>query len=78
MVIYGNPDSEGVLYEGPVVVHANGWLELEGNRLLSPSAVHHLDIYDESEHHDADESETTERGHDDGGGDDRTNRFSPR
>lgn len=47
VVIYGDADADDVLYEGPVVVHANGWLELEGNRLLSPSAVHHVDIYDD-------------------------------
>lgn len=47
VVVYDGPDPDDVLYEGPLVVHANGWLELEGNRLLSPSAVHHVDIYDD-------------------------------
>ncbi|WP_394741418.1 hypothetical protein [Natronococcus roseus] len=46
-VVYDEADAEDPLYEGPLVVHANGWLELEGNRLLSPSAVHHVDIYDD-------------------------------
>lgn len=40
VVIYDGTDAADVLYEGPIVVHANGWLELEGDRLLSPSAVH--------------------------------------
>ncbi|NUB92705.1 hypothetical protein HTZ84_03490 [Haloterrigena sp. SYSU A558-1] len=46
VVIYDEPVDDDPLYEGPIVVHANGWIELEGNRLLSPSAVHHIDIYD--------------------------------
>ncbi|MDG5759227.1 hypothetical protein QA600_07725 [Natronococcus sp. A-GB1] len=46
-VVYDEADAEDPLYEGPLVVHANGWLELEGNRLLSPSAVHHVDTYDD-------------------------------
>lgn len=84
VVIYGDADADDALYEGPIVVHANGWLELEGNRLLSPSAVHHIDIYDD---------ETRSRdGEEDGPGrgdgrdrdgwrsddDRRTGRFSPR
>ncbi|ELY94898.1 hypothetical protein C482_17523 [Natrialba chahannaoensis JCM 10990] len=47
VIVYESSDPDDVLYEGPIVVHANGWLELEGNRLLSPSAVHHIDIYDD-------------------------------
>ena len=77
VVIYDAVDADDPLYEGPVVVHANGWIELEGNRLLSPAAVHHIDVYD-------DESEWHGDGGDDSddGGDfdseNRTNRFSPR
>ncbi|WP_247002441.1 hypothetical protein [Halosolutus gelatinilyticus] len=47
VVIYDGADADDVLYEGPILVHPNGWLELEGNRLLSPGAVHHIDIYDD-------------------------------
>ena len=80
-VVYDGPDPEDVLYEGPLIVHLNGWLELEGDRLLSPSAVHHVDVYDE-----VDDPGDRTGGRDDGrGGDDdgssdrsRTNRFSPR
>ncbi|WP_440764055.1 hypothetical protein [Natronorubrum sp. DTA7] len=78
VVIYdeASADAES-LYEGPIVVHGNGWLELEGGRLLSPSAVHHIDIYDdidESGEQNADERNTDE----DAGDDYRTGRFSPR
>ena len=34
---------ETVLHEGPATVRANGWVELPSGRLLSPSAVHHVD-----------------------------------
>ncbi|QSW99478.1 hypothetical protein [Haloterrigena alkaliphila] len=47
VVIYDDPVDDDPLYEGPIVVRANGWIELEGNRLLSPHAVHHIDIYDD-------------------------------
>ncbi|GAB3676176.1 hypothetical protein [Halopiger thermotolerans] len=47
VVIYDGTDEDDVLYEGPVLIHPNGWLEVEGNRLLSPGAVHHIDIYDD-------------------------------
>ncbi|RKD98291.1 hypothetical protein [Halopiger aswanensis] len=47
VVIYDGTGEDDVLYEGPVLIHPNGWLELEGDRLLSPSAVHHIDIYDD-------------------------------
>ncbi len=75
VVIYDERDAEEPLYEGPIVVHPNGWLELEGDRLLSPSAVHHIDIYD-----DAVADQTTARDDDDDrdGDGHRTNRFSPR
>lgn len=42
-VVYGDLDEETVLHRGPVVVRANGWVELPGDRLLSPGAVHHVD-----------------------------------
>ncbi len=76
-VVYDGPGPDDVLYEGPIIVHLNGWLELEGDRLLSPSAVHHVDVYDELE-------ESGEFGRESDDGDDRsgngyrTNRFSPR
>ncbi|WP_276252781.1 hypothetical protein [Halomontanus rarus] len=68
VVIYDEATADNPLYEGPIVVHPNGWIELEGHRLLSPSAIHHIDIYDELE--DADEREG-------GAGDDdrRSDRF---
>ncbi|MCU4741834.1 hypothetical protein [Natronoglomus mannanivorans] len=47
VVIYDEATTDDPLYEGPIVVHPNGWIELEGHRLLSPSAIHHIDIYDE-------------------------------
>ncbi|WP_440770316.1 hypothetical protein [Natronorubrum sp. DTA28] len=78
VVIYDDAGADAEpLYEGPIVVHGNGWLELEGGRLLSPSAVHHIDIYDdidESGDRGADERNTD----DDNSGDYRTSRFSPR
>lgn len=76
VVIYGDAGSEEVLYEGPIVVHANGWLELEGNRLLSPHAVHHIDIYDDRE--GGERGAADERDDDTDGDDYRTNRFTPR
>ncbi|MDQ2051634.1 hypothetical protein RBH26_14235 [Natronolimnohabitans sp. A-GB9] len=76
VVIYGDAASDEVRYEGPIVVHANGWIELEGNRLLSPHAIHHIDIYDD----ERGEWEASDDERDDGadGDDYRTNRFSPR
>ncbi|WP_436344745.1 hypothetical protein [Natronorubrum sp. FCH18a] len=73
VVIYDEAGGDAeLLYEGPIVVHGNGWLELEGGRLLSPSAVHHVDIYDNID-------ESGDRNADDDTGDDyRTGRFSPR
>lgn len=44
-VVYGGPDGETVLHEGAVSVRPSGWLELPTGRLLSPSAVHHVDTY---------------------------------
>jgi prophage tail gpP-like protein len=43
VVVYADPDGETVLHEGPATVRANGWIELPSGRLLSPSAVHHVD-----------------------------------
>lgn len=79
VVVYGDVDSEEVLYEGPIVVHANGWLELEGNRLLSPSAVHHVDVYDdEDEWAGTDRRDAAAEDDDRDGADDRrTGRFRP-
>lgn len=42
-VVCGGPDGETVLQEGAVSVRPSGWLELPTGRLLSPSAVHHVD-----------------------------------
>jgi len=46
IVVYADSDGETVLHEGPATVRANGWVELPSGRLLSPSAVHHIDTYD--------------------------------
>lgn len=81
VVIYDGPDPDDVLYEGPIVVHANGWIELEGNRLLSPSAIHHIDVFDDEEW-TGDGARTRGGRGDDGGPDDssgsRTSTFRPR
>lgn len=42
-VVYADADGETVLHEGAVSVRPNGWVELPTGRLLSPSAVHHID-----------------------------------
>ncbi|WP_416838297.1 hypothetical protein [Haloferax sp. DFSO52] len=42
-VVYGDAEMETVLHEGPVRVLPNGWVELPSGRLISPSAVHHID-----------------------------------
>ena len=77
VVIYDERDAEDPLYEGPIVVHANGWIELEGDRLLSPHAVHHIDVFDDVG--EREEGDGTDGERDGGRGDDyRTNRFSPR
>ena len=77
VVIYDAVDADDPLYEGPVVVHANGWIELEGNRLLSPAAIHHIDIYDDRSEWHGDGNDESENG-DDFDSENRTNRFSPR
>lgn len=43
VVVYGDMERETILHEGGVRVLANGWVELPTGRLLSPSAVHHID-----------------------------------
>ena len=42
-VVYADRDRAVVLHEGAVRVLVNGWVELPSGRLLSPSAVHHID-----------------------------------
>ena len=32
-----------VVHEGAVLIRANGWVELPTGRLLSPTAIHHID-----------------------------------
>ena len=44
-VVYGDVDGDTVLHEGAVRVRANGWVELPTGRLLSPEAVHHVDVH---------------------------------
>lgn len=80
VVIYDRVDADEALYEGPIVVHPNGWIELEGGRLLSPAAVHYIDVYDDADELGDANGRPGSGGDDDGtGGDDhRTNRFSPR
>jgi hypothetical protein len=43
VVVYADPDGETVIHEGPATFRATGWVELPSGRLLSPSAVHHVD-----------------------------------
>ncbi|THE63704.1 hypothetical protein D8Y22_18010 [Salinadaptatus halalkaliphilus] len=76
VVIYDAADAEEPLYEDPIVAHANGWIELEGNRLLSPQAIHHIDIYDERLEDDGAARSRSDRNRSDDGN--RTNRFSLR
>jgi hypothetical protein len=82
VVIYDERDAEDPLYEGPIVVHANGWIELEGNRLLSPDAVHHIDVYDDETEEVGDRQDGTGSAGTGSDGnvshnDHRTSRFSP-
>jgi hypothetical protein len=42
-VVYADREQETVLHEGRVRVLGNGWVELPTGRVLSPSAVHHID-----------------------------------
>lgn len=43
-VVYGDFEQETVLHEGAVRLLANGWVALPTGRLLSPDAVHHVDV----------------------------------
>ncbi|RQG97443.1 hypothetical protein EA472_19565 [Natrarchaeobius oligotrophus] len=45
--IYDEAAADEPLYEDPVLIHADGRLELEGNRPPSPAAVHHVDVNDD-------------------------------
>lgn len=47
VVVYADRDSETVLYEGPIRMRGDGWLELPSGRLVSPDAVHHIDVRSE-------------------------------
>ena len=42
-IVYADMAGETVLHEGSISVRPNGWVELPTGRLLSPSAVHHVD-----------------------------------
>ncbi|WP_254272379.1 hypothetical protein [Haloarcula marina] len=42
-VVYADMAQETVLHEGALRVLANGWVKLPTGRLLSPSAIHHID-----------------------------------
>lgn len=44
VTIYGDEDKSTILHEGPARIRANGWVEVPGGRLLSPNAVHHIDV----------------------------------
>ena len=52
VVVYGDADPESVLHEGDVRLLANGWVELPTGRLLSPTAVHHIDRKSEKPTHE--------------------------
>ncbi|WP_435319865.1 hypothetical protein [Haloarchaeobius sp. TZWSO28] len=44
VVVYADRESEVVLHEGSVRMRGDGWLELPTGRLISPDAVHHIDV----------------------------------
>lgn len=44
VVVYGDIEAETILHEGSARILANGWVELPTDRLLSPEAVHHIDV----------------------------------
>ncbi|WP_338727915.1 hypothetical protein [Haladaptatus sp. DJG-WS-42] len=44
VVIYGDEEKSTILHEGPARIRANGWVEVPSGRLLSPNAVHHIDV----------------------------------
>ncbi|WP_248910796.1 hypothetical protein [Halocatena marina] len=48
VVVYGDRENDVVLHEGPVRMRGDGWLELPTGRLISPEAVHHIDIRSEN------------------------------
>jgi len=43
-VVYGDFEQERLLHEGEVRLLSNGWVALPTGRLLSPEAVHHIDV----------------------------------
>lgn len=43
-IVYGDMEGDTVLHEGPVRIMGNGWVELPDDRLISPEAVHHVDV----------------------------------
>lgn len=47
VVLYADREGQTVLHEGSVRMRGDGWLELPTGRLLSPEAVHHIDIRSE-------------------------------
>ncbi|WP_254542895.1 hypothetical protein [Halomarina pelagica] len=53
VTVYGDADGRAVLHEGPVRVRANGWVDLPTGRLLSPAAVHHVDVQSSGDPDDA-------------------------
>jgi hypothetical protein len=44
VIVYGDIEGDTVLHEGAIRILANGWIQLPTDRLLSPKAVHHIDI----------------------------------
>ena len=42
-IVYADFEQETILYEGELRILPNGWVELPTGRLLSPTAVHHID-----------------------------------
>lgn len=47
VAVYADREGRTVLHEGPVRIRGDGWLELPTGRLLSPEAVHHVDVRSE-------------------------------
>lgn len=43
VVVYADAADETVLHDGAATVRANGWVALPTGRLLSPTAIHHID-----------------------------------
>jgi hypothetical protein len=43
VVVYGDADGTEILHEGALRIIPNGWVELPTGRVLSPTAVHHID-----------------------------------